>query len=234
MSHAIVDDNEWLAARRKLLEEEKALQRQRDALARRRRELPWRKIEKNYAFQGEGGRCTLDELFGDSSQLIVYHFMFHPDWEEGCKSCSFWADHYDGSVTHLKARDTSLVAISRAPLDKLLQYRERLGWSFPWFSSADSEFNFDFDVSFTPEQLENKEGSYNYRDGAVFGEEMPGISVFAKGDDGMIYHTYSTFSRGLDPFNASYQLLDIVPKGRDEDALKYTMDWLRRSDDYEE
>lgn len=231
VSHSIVSDSEWLAARRTLLEEEKAFQKKRDELAARRRDLPWRRVDKDYRFRGESGTCSLGDLFGDSSQLIVYHFMFHPDWEEGCKSCSFWADNYDRSVVHLRARDTSLVAVSRAPLEKLIAYRRRLGWTFPWYSSSDSDFNYDFNVSFTPEQLARKEGSYNYREGAVFGEEMPGISVFIKDQDA-VYHTYSTYSRGLDPFNATYQLLDIVPKGRDEDSLKYSMEWLRRNDEY--
>ena len=232
MSHPIVDNEEWLAARRALLEKEKAFQKQQDELARLRRELPWRKVEKSYAFQGVDGTQTLADLFGGSSQLIVYHFMFHPDWEEGCKACSFLTDGYNGTIPHLKARDTNLVAVSRAPLDKLMPYRERLGWSFPWYSSAGNDFNFDFGVSFTPEQLEAKDGSYNYRDGGAFGEEMPGMSVFLKTDDGTIFHTYSTYARGLDPFIVTYRLLDIVPKGRDEEALPFTMAWVRRNDEY--
>lgn len=232
MSHPIVNNDEWLAARRALLEKEKAFQAQRDELAKARRELPWRKVEKDYTFQNAEGEHTLADLFAGCSQLIVYHFMFHPDWEEGCKSCSFLTDSYNGNVEHLKARDASLVAVSRAPFDKLSNYRDRLGWTFPWYSSSASDFNFDFGVSFTPEQLETKNGGYNYRDGAVFGEEMPGISVFVKADDGAILHTYSTYARGLDPFIVTYQLLDLVPKGRDEDALSFTMEWVRRHDEY--
>ena len=232
MSHRVVNDAEWLAARRELLKAEKALQQQRDDVARRRRELPWRRVEKDYAFQGKDGQAGFAELFGEQSQLVVYHFMFHPEWDEGCKSCSFWADNYDGSVRHLAARDTRLVAVSRAPFDKLRRYRQRLGWSFPWYSSLGSDFNFDFAVSFTPQQVEARDGRYNYRDGNVWSEEMPGISVFLKDEDGAIYHTYSTYSRGLDPFNATYQLLDIVPKGRDEEALPFPMEWVRRNDEY--
>ena len=232
MSHAVVDDTEWRAARQALLIEEKALQRRRDELAAKRRQLPWRVVAKDYRFTGEEGERTLAELFGDSSQLAIYHFMFHPEWEEGCKSCSFWADSYDRSVTHLAARDARLIAVSRAPLDKLTAYRERLGWTFPWYSSYESDFNFDFEVSFTPKQLATKDGSYNYRDGAVFAEEMPGLSTFIKTPDGTVHHTYSTYSRGLDPFNTTYQLLDVMPKGRDEDALEFSMSWLRRNDEY--
>ncbi len=228
----VVSDTDWLSARRELLEEEKAFQEARDALAARRRELPWRKVSDNYEFDGEHGKVTLLELFGDCSQLMIYHFMYHPDWEEGCKSCSFWADGYDGSVAHLKARDVSLVAVSRAPLDRLLAYRDRMGWSFPWVSSCGSSFNYDFDVSFTPEEVESGKARYNYREGARVGPEMPGLSVFARDDSGHVFHTYSTYARGLDPFNPAYQLLDLVPKGRDEDDLPYPMDWVRRHDEY--
>ncbi len=227
----IASDDEWLLARREFLDEEKAFQKARDKLAAKRRRLPWRNVTKNYVFSGEDGEKTLAELFGESSQLIVYHFMFHPNWDEGCKSCSFWADSYNLSVPHLRARDVSLVAISRAPLDKLLAYRKRLGWTFPWYSSGGNTFNFDFGVSFTPEQVESGNATYNYCKSDAVIEELPGLSVFARdGDD--VYHTYSTYARGLDPYNATYQLLDIVPKGRDEDELPYTMDWLRRRDEY--
>lgn len=227
----IASDDEWLNARREFLDEEKAFQRARDRLAAKRRRLPWRKVTENYVFAGEEGETTLVGLFGESSQLIVYHFMFHPNWDEGCKSCSFWADSYNNCVPHLKARDVSLVAISRAPLEKLLAYRARLGWSFPWYSSGGNSFNFDFGVSFTPEQIESGTAVYNYHETDSAIEELPGISVFSReGED--VYHTYSTYARGLDPYNATYQLLDIVPKGRDEDDLPYTMDWVRRRDEY--
>jgi len=231
MMNRILNDAEWRQARLELLEEEKALQRSRDALAKKRQELPWRKVDAEYEFEAEDGATSLAGLFGDASQLIVYHFMYHPNWDTGCKSCSFWADSYDRSVKHLRARDVALVAISRAPLEVLLSYRERMGWGFPWVSSAANSFNFDFGVSFTPEQLDSGDVEYNYRMAADRPEELPGISVFARdGDD--VFHTYSTYSRGLDPYNATYQLLDIVPKGRDEDSLRFTMEWLRRRDEY--
>ena len=229
--HKISSDAEWLIARRELLDEEKAFQTARDKLAEKRRSLPWRKLDVEYMFEGEGGPVTLADLFAKNSQLLVYHFMFHPDWNAGCKSCSFWADSYDGVVAHLNARDVSLAVISRGPLAKLLAYRERMGWSFPWLSSGDSPFNYDFNVSFSPEQIESGEAVYNYHRTKRIGEEMPGLSAFIKvGDD--IFHTYSTYSRGLDPFNTAYQLLDLAPKGRDEDHLEYSMGWLRRHDEY--
>ena len=227
----ILNNAEWRQARLELLEEEKAFQRSRDALARKRQALPWRKVDSDYVFDTENGTASLAGLFSDASQLIVYHFMYHPNWNAGCKSCSFWADSYDRSVEHLRARDVALVAVSRAPLKILLGYRERMGWSFPWVSSATNSFNYDFGVSFKPEQLDSGEVEYNYRMDTGRPEELPGISVFARdGDD--VYHTYSTYSRGLDPYNTTYQLLDIVPKGRDEDDLRFTMEWLRRRDEY--
>jgi predicted dithiol-disulfide oxidoreductase (DUF899 family) len=231
MMAEIVDDNAWLVARRELLDEEKAFQKARDDLARKRRGLPWRKIDAAYVFDAENGQASLADMFDGRSQLLVYHFMFHPEWDAGCKSCSFWADSYNGSVTHLKARDVSLVAVSRASLDLILAYRERMGWSFPWVSSAMNTFNYDFGVSFSRKQIESGTANYNYKEGNARIEELPGISVFArKGDD--VYHTYSTYSRGLDPYSATYQLLDIVPKGRDEDDLPYKQDWIRRHDEY--
>lgn len=215
-----------------MLAAEKDFQKARDALAAKRRAMPRRRIETEYVFESESGPVTLAGLFGDRTQLIVYHFMYHPDWSEGCKSCSFWADGYDNSVAHLRARDVSLATVSRGPLDKLLAYRERMGWSFPWVSSAGNTFNYDFNVSFTQQQLDSGTANYNYRDGARVGEEMPGLSVFLRDEDDKVLHTYSTFARGLDPFNPTYQLLDLVPKGRDESGLPYPMDWLRRHDDY--
>lgn len=227
----IVDNDAWLAARRELLEEEKAFQKTRDELAQKRRSLPWRKVETGYIFETKDGQKTLAELFGDASQLIVYHFMFHPEWDAGCKSCSFWADTYDGSVAHLRARDVALVAVSRAPLNLLLAYHQRMGWSFPWVSSASNSFNYDFGVSFSRRQIDAGEADYNYEKGNAKIEELPGISVFARDGD-EVYHTYSTYARGLDPYNATYQLLDIVPKGRDEDDLSYPQEWVRRKDEY--
>lgn len=228
----IATDEEWLAARRALLQEEKALQRARDQLAGKRRRLPWRRIESDYEFEGADGRRSLLDLFGNASQLLIYHFMYHPDWDQGCKTCSFWADGFDASIPRLDARDVALAVISRRPLEKLLSYRQRMGWRFPWFSSADSTFNYDFGVSFTAEQIESRNSFYNFRDGASVGPEMPGISTFARDDGGSIFHTYSTYSRGLDPLNSAYQLLDLVAKGRDEDQLPFPMDWIRRHDEY--
>lgn len=232
MVNEVVNEEEWLVARKQLLLEEKAFQVKRDELAAKRQAMPWRRVEQDYVFEGESGKRTLDELFADSSQLIVYHFMFHPDWDAGCKSCSFWADSFDGSVEHLAARNTAMVVISRAPLAKLQAYQQRMGWSFPWYSSQGTTFNFDFNVSFKPEDIDAGTATYNYVDGASVPEDMPGFSVFAKEKDDAIYHTYSTYSRGLDPFNATYQLLDIVPRARDEADLEYSMDWLRRHDEY--
>jgi len=227
----LVNAAEWRTVRLQLLDEEKVFQKARDALAIKRRALPWHKIDSDYVFETEDGKKTLPELFGAASQLLVYHFMFHPDWEAGCKSCSFWADSYNGSVAHLAARDVTLTAVSRAPLRALLNYRQRMGWSFPWVSSAGSTFNFDFGVSFTAEQIAAGEADYNYRLAGGRPEELPGISVFVReGND--VFHTYSTYARGLDPYNATYQLLDIVPKGRDEAGLMYTQEWIRRHDEY--
>ena len=227
----VVDDAAWLAARKDLLDQEKAFQKARDELAAKRRELPWRKIDTDYIFEAEGGPKSLRDLFGDATQLLVCHFMFHPEWDAGCKSCSFWADSYDGSRVHLQARDVALVAISRAPLGLLVRYRERMGWTFPWVSSASNSFNYDFHVSFSRRQIDAGEAHYNYGKGNAKIEELPGISVFARERD-EVFHTYSTYARGLDPFNATYQLLDIVPKGRDEADLPYPQDWVRRHDEY--
>lgn len=228
----IATDEEWLAARRALLQEEKALQRARDQLAGKRRRLPWRRIESDYEFEGADGRRSLLDLFGNASQLLIYHFMYHPDWDQGCKTCSFWADGFDASIPHLDARDVAFAVMSRGPLEKLLSYRQRMGWRFPWFSSADSTFNYDFGVSFTAEQIKSGNTFYNFRDGTSVGPEMPGISTFVRDDGGSIFHTYSTYSRGLDPLNSAYQLLDLVAKGRDENQLPLPMDWIRRHDEY--
>ncbi len=233
MHHASIttDRSTALAARLELLEAEKALTQQREEVARRRRELPWVPVTERYEFDTEQGRRSLAELFGDKSQLFVQHFMFGPDWDEGCPSCSFWADSFDGTVAHLAARDVAFVAVSRAPLAKLLEYRTRMGWSFPWVSSADSSFNFDFGVSFSTEQQATT-GVYNYRDVDQPGEELPGFSFFARNEQEEVFHTYSTYARGLDPMNAAYQILDLAPRGRDEDDLPWSMAWLRRHDQY--
>ncbi len=230
--HRIVTSEEWLTARRELLEEEKAFQESRDMLAEKRRALPWREVP-DYEFDTETGQKKLTGLFGDCAQLLVYHFMFGPDWEAGCPSCSFWADSYDRTVPHLRARDVALIAVSRAALSKLIAYRERMGWTFPWVSSADNEFNFDFDVSFLPEQIEAGDARYNYRPLQGSMQELPGLSAFKK-DDGVVYHTYSTYARGLDPFNATYQLLDVAPDGRNEGQLEYPQAWVRRRGEYDD
>jgi predicted dithiol-disulfide oxidoreductase (DUF899 family) len=222
---------EHRAARLELLAREKQLTRLRDELAAERRRLPWVRLDKNYEFDGPDGRLSMTDLFGDKSQLIVYHFMMGPGWEEGCPICSFWADSFDGTSVHLAHRDAAFVAVSRAPFPEIEAYRRRMGWSFPWVSSAPSDFNFDFGVSSTPEHL--AAGSeYNFRRVEKPMEESPGLSVFARDDAGQIFHTYSTYSRGLDPINSAYQLLDVTPKGRDEQDLPWTMAWLRRHDSY--
>ena len=230
--HKIVSGAEWIEARRQLLTEEKEFNRLRDRLSQRRREMPWEAVKKTYTFDGPNGQRTLAELFDGRSQLIVYHFMFAPDWEEGCKSCSFWADNFNGIAVHLNHRDVTLLAVSRAPLAKLQRYAKRLGWSFPWFSSAGSEFNFDYRVSFTAEQIASGDAVYNYTALQHNMSDLVGISVFAKNEAGEVFHTYSAYSRGVDMLNGAYHYLDLVPKGRDEGGLKYTMEWLRRHDEY--
>jgi predicted dithiol-disulfide oxidoreductase (DUF899 family) len=232
MTHTTVSREEWLAARKALLAKEKAFTLQRDELSAQRRALPWVKVDKTYVFEGREGKVTLANLFDGRSQLLVYHFMFGPDWQEGCPSCSFWADNYNGIVVHLNHRDVSLVAVSRAPLEKLEQYKRRMGWTFNWVSSSGNDFNRDYHVSFTPE--EKGRAVYNYKAGSFSGEEAPGISVFAKDEAGAVYHTYSCYARGLDMLNGAYHMLDLVPKGRDEDGLPFTMAWVRRHDRYEE
>ncbi len=228
----VVSREEWLEARLAHLTREKELTRQRDALAAERRALPWVKLEKTYSFDGPDGRETLSDLFAGHSQLVVYHFMLGPGWEEGCRSCSFWADNYQGAVVHLAGRDVTLATVSRAPLKEIEAFRRRMGWSFKWLSSYGSDFNFDFRVSFTPEELEGDGAAYNFGTLRFGGEEAPGLSVFARDEDGAVYHTYSTYARGLDTLNGTYQLLDLCPSGRDEDDLDYPMAWVRHHDRY--
>jgi predicted dithiol-disulfide oxidoreductase (DUF899 family) len=223
-SHTIASRADFDEARRALLEAEKELTRLHDELAERRRALPWVRVDTGYVFHGEHGARSLADLFDGHSQLIVWHFMFGDDWEEGCPSCSFWADGYDGMVPHLAARDVALVAVSTAPLDRLLAYRDRMGWSFPWVSSAGTTFNRDFEVTGSDR--------YNYRSADEPIGELPGFSVFAL-DGPDVFHTYSAYARGLDIFNNAYQMLDMVPKGRDEAGLPWSMAWLRRRDQYE-
>jgi predicted dithiol-disulfide oxidoreductase (DUF899 family) len=230
--HTVVSHEEWEAARKKLLEKEKEFSKLREELTKLRQALPWEKVEKEYTFDGPRGKETLADLFDGKSQLIVYHFMFDPEWTEGCKSCSIIADHYNPSIIHLNHRDVAMVTVSRAPLEKLEAYKKRMGWSFKWVSSFASDFNFDYHVSFTPEQAEKGETYYNYRIEKSAGGERPGISVFYKSENGGIFHTYSAFSRGLENLIGAYALLDMVPKGRDESTLKNGMDWVRRHDQY--
>lgn len=232
MVHPVVSHEAWLEARKALLDREKAFTRERDALAAARRALPRVEITTDYRFEGEDGEVGLPDLFGAASQLIVSHFMYGPDWEAGCPSCSFWADGYDPMTVHLAARDVAFVAVSRAPLVALLAYRDRMGWRFPWVSSQYGSFSRDFGVSFDDEALAAGAVTYNYRETVMRGSEAPGLSVFYKDEAGRLFHTYSCYSRGLDPMNAAYQLLDIVPKGRDEQDLPFPMTWVRRRDEY--
>ena len=230
--HPVVSHEDWLKARLDLLAAEKEFTRQRDALTRRRMAMPWERVEKPYRFEGPDGALTLADLFGGCSQLAVFHFMFAPEWEEGCKSCSFWADNFDGIPVHLAHRDVAFTAVSRAPLAKLEAYKKRMGWSFPWVSSQGSDFNFDYHVSFTPEELAAGKAYLNYKVQPVDVSDYPGISVFAKDGNGEVFHTYSCYLRGNDMVNGAYQFLDLVPKGRDEDGFDFSMEWVRRHDQY--
>lgn len=232
-NHAIVSPEEWLAARRELLRKEKEATRLQDELSAARRALPWVRVEKDYTFAAPGGRVTLGELFAGRSQLVVYHFMFSPDWQEGCPSCSFVSDHFDGTLPHLAARDVSFTAVLRAPLAKIEAFRERMGWRFRWVSSHGSDFNADFRVSFTKEELASGQVEYNYEMQEFPSEEAPGLSVFARDADGGIYHTYSTYGRGVETLMGTYRILDLVPKGRDEERLDFSMDWVRYHDRYD-
>ena len=231
--HEIVSRVEWLVARRDLLKREKELARLRDQLSAQRRALPWVKIDKGYVFNALGGELTLADLFNGRSQLIIYHFMFHPDWKEGCPSCSFVSDHLDGARAHLAARDVTLTMVSRALLAKIEAFKKRMGWHFKWVSSFGSDFNFDYYVSFAPEQKVGGKVDYNYTMQEFPSDEGPGLSVFYKDPiSSEIFHTYSTFARGLDPLVGTYTLLDLVPKGRDEDDLAFSMQWVRHHDRY--
>jgi predicted dithiol-disulfide oxidoreductase (DUF899 family) len=234
MQHRIVSQDEWLAARKQHLEAEKAFTRARDELSRQRRDLPWVKVEKNYVFDTPAGKRTLSDLFQGRSQLIVYHFMLGPGWDAGCPSCSFLADHFDGANIHLAQRDVTLTVVSRAPLAEIETFKKRMGWRFPWVSSYGSDFNYDFHVSFTDAELARGKVYYNYELEEFPSQEAPGASVFFKDKDGGVYHTYSSYGRGLDMFLGAYHFLDIAPKGRDEDSLPWTMSWVRHHDRYGE
>lgn len=232
MQNAVVSHEEWLKARLELLAAEKEFTRRRDALTRLRMAMPWERVEKPYAFEGPNGALSLADLFEGRSQLIVYHFMLGPDWDEGCKSCSFWADNFNGIPIHLNHRDVTFTAISRAPFAKIDAYKKRMGWSFPWVSSHGSDFNFDYQVSMTPEQIAEGKAYYNYKVQPNTDSEQVGISVFCKDENGDVFHTYSCYARGVEMVNGAYHFLDLVPKGRDEDGLKFTMEWVRRHDEY--
>jgi predicted dithiol-disulfide oxidoreductase (DUF899 family) len=230
--HPIVSREEWIDARRKLLAKEKESTRLHDQLSAERRQLPWVKVEENYVFDTPQGKKTLSDLFAGRSQLVVYHFMFGPDWQEGCPSCSFVSDHIDRALPHLAARDVKVVMVSRAPLAKLQAFKQRLGWHFDWVSSHDTSFNHDFRVSFTKEELAQGKVNYNYTLQEFASSEGPGLSVFYKNPAGEIFHTYSTYGRGLDAIMSTYTILDMVPKGRDEGQFSFPMEWIRYSDRY--
>ncbi len=233
-THPTVSPSAWLVARKELLTREKEFTRLRDELSQRRRDLPWVKLAKAYTFESSDGRVSLADLFAGRSQLIVYHFMFGPGWEEGCKSCSFLSDHLDPAVVHLAARDVALAAVSHAPLAEFAPFRRRMGWKFNWVSAHGGDFNRDFHVSFTPGEIaEGRKVDYNFSLTEVPIEELPGLSVFARDAAGAVYHTYSTYARGLEPLIGAYNLLDLVPKGRDEAGLEYGMEWVRHHDRYD-
>jgi predicted dithiol-disulfide oxidoreductase (DUF899 family) len=235
MQHQIVSQEQWAAAREQLLTEEKQLTRMRDRVNARRLELPWVKVEKSYVFDGANGKETLADLFAGRSQLVVRHFMFGPGWEAGCVGCSFLADHLDGALVHLEHHDVTVVVVSRAPFAELEAFRRRMGWRFKWVSSFGSDFNYDYHVSFTPEQVASGKVFYNFGLTDRAGEEMPGVSVFYKDQDGTIAHTYSSYARGNEPMLGTYSILDVTPKGRNETGPNHNLtDWVRLHDRYDE
>lgn len=229
-SHPVVSREQWLEARRLHLINEKALTHQRDRVSAERRALPWVRVDTAYQFDGPDGQQSLGDLFGSNSQLAIYHFMFGPGWEQGCKGCSFLSDHLDGANLHLAHHDVSLVVVSRAPWQEFQTFQRRMGWQFKWVSSAASPFNADFGVSATAEQMASGEATYNYEPSADPFVEMPGLSVFYRNEAGEIFHTYSTYARGLDLLVGAYNFLDLTPKGRNEDPI---MDWVRHHDRYQ-
>ena len=227
----VVTPKEWMAARKKFLAKEKKFSRLRDDLNQQRRKLPWVKVEKEYAFEAPGGKLRLRDLFEGKSQLLVYHFMFGPGWKDGCPHCSFWADHFDNVNAHLGQRDTTFVAVSRAPLKEIQPFKKRMGWRFKWVSSFGSEFNFDFNVSFTPEQTASREATYNFEPLDMDIDEREGVSAFYKTEGGDVYRTYSAYARGIDLMNTTYNFLDLTAKGRDEHPDS-PQDWVRYHDEY--
>jgi predicted dithiol-disulfide oxidoreductase (DUF899 family) len=230
MQHKIVSQDEWVKARKALLEKEKEFTRLRDKMTAQIRALPWHKIEKDYYFTSPKGKESLADLFDGKTQLAMYHFMLGPDWDQGCKSCSFWADSFQGIPIHLAHRDVSFVVVSRAPLSKIEQFKKRMGWNFKWVSSFESDFNFDFGVSFKDQDERSGRVVYNYTEGPYLNDEMPGASLFYRRNK-EVFHTYSTYARGIDILNCAYNWLDLVPKGRDENPDS-AMDWLRHHDRY--
>lgn len=228
--HKIVSHEDWIEARKRLLLKEKEFTRLRDQLNQERRDLPWEAVEKDYVFEGPDGKMTFPALFEGRSQLVLYHFMFGPDWDAGCPHCSRWADNFNGIIVHLNQRDVTLVAVSRAPYVKLAAYKKRMGWGFKWFSSFGSDFNFDYYVSFTPEEVAKQEAFYNYVVQRQPASEREGVSVFFKDGEGRVFHTYSAYARGIDMLNVDYHYLDLVPKGRDEGGRGPF--WVRRHDEY--
>jgi predicted dithiol-disulfide oxidoreductase (DUF899 family) len=230
--HNIVSQSEWLAARKALLKKEKESTRLLDQLSAERRKLPWVKVNQNYVFDAPGGKVKLADLFAGRNQLVIYHFMFGPDWQEGCPSCSFVSDHIDGALPHLAARDVTMVAVSRAPLAKIEAFKKRMGWRFKWVSSYGGDFNADFHVSFTKEEMAQGKVNYNYTMQEFPSAEAPGLSIFYQDAAGDVFHTYSAYGRGLEPLVGTYRILDLVPKGRDEDQLGFAMEWVRHHDRY--
>lgn len=232
-AHKVVSRQEWIEARKSHMAREKELTRAREALSEERRNLPWVEVEKNHVFEGANGKVTLADLFKGRPQLVVQHVMFKPEWDAACKSCSFWVDGFERMVPHLAARDTTMVAVSRAPMAKLEAFKKRMGWTFEWVSSGDNDFNHDYGVTFTREEIDRGDKTYNFGTTPFYGDELPGISVFYRDEAGTIFHTYSTYARGLDMMNAAYHYLDLTPLGRHEDGLPYPMDWVRLRDQYQ-
>jgi predicted dithiol-disulfide oxidoreductase (DUF899 family) len=230
--HKIVSQEEWIVARKELLKKEKESTRLGDQVSAERRKLLWVKVDKNYVFDASGGKVALADLFAGRNQLVIYHFTFGPGWQEGCPSCSFVSDHFDGALSHLAARDVTLVAVSRAPLDKIEVFKKRMGWRFKWVSSYGGDFNAHFRVSFTEEEMAQGQVNYNYTMQEFPSAEAPGLSVFYKNAVGEVFHTYSSYGRGVETLMGTYRILDLVPKGRDEDCLNFSMEWVRHHDRY--
>jgi predicted dithiol-disulfide oxidoreductase (DUF899 family) len=229
--HKVVSHDQWIKARKQYLAKEKKFTRLRDQVNRQRRDLPWERVEKEYIFDGPAGKETLAELFDGKRQLIVYHFMFGPGWKDGCPHCSFWADHYDSVTIHIGQRDTAFAVVSRAPLKEIQPFKRRMGWRFKWVSSFHTDFNFDFNVSFTPEQIKSGVLPYNYGKSKMKIDELQGVSAFYRDKSGDIYHTYSSYARGIDLMNTTYNFLDLTAKGRDEDP-NASQNWVRYHDKY--